>query len=145
MSNSDVGPVRSCQMCGERSFSKVFHAPLLGGVNSEFPIRVPQLEKIAIYNEDRSMVRYEYHDVVFNNRAEQKEYLDRNNLCLTGDGRDPSIGASQHSHYDPYDPPAPSEDAVKMYKEAHFVEDPSTKFDIGDMGSPVNAEGAAIQ
>lgn len=132
--DAELPPIQSCPQCGAKNWQKVlgrFSAITHESRDNMFPIKVPGLQKVVktdprtgqVARDELNRPIVEYRDVVFTSRKQQKEWLKEHDMCLMEDGRDPSIGPSQHSHYQqPGDTPAPSRAAEDMVKGAQFVE-----------------------
>lgn len=133
MTDCGMAPIRVCE-CGAQDWRKMVsdvRVNLAGkeAHKSPFPVTIPGYEKRIVLNPDGSVAKdvmgrpvVKYADVTFKDRAEQDAYMKKHNLVRTMDGRDPTIGASQHSVYDQPEPPPPTPHAVELAKSAHFVE-----------------------
>ncbi len=145
MRDAELPPINACPQCGAMNWQKIlgnFVAVTHTMRDNTFPIKVPGLRKVVktdrvtgqVLKDHLNRPIVEYRDVVFSSRKQQKQWLKENGMCLTEDGRDPSIGRSQHSHYQQpgNDSTAPSDAAAEMVRGAQFIE-PREVYDMFDL------------
>ena len=125
MSRYNEGPKIPCPACGGEGFSPKPTVPQVcisggGAATSPWPIKIKGMPHRVTDSKDQVAVMRD--DVIFHNKAQQDEYMNRHGLARYCDGEDPAITDSQHTVFHQGDTPAPTAYAADLAKSSFFIE-----------------------